>query len=127
MYIDYNIVIEILFKQEVIMKEYSLDKQKALELIMDEETVIIDVRTGEELEDVPPITEDCYNIPMDAKFMEHMRELEEEEEVLKNSKILLYSENGVRSMRALTALREAGYTQAYNLEGGINAIFEESC
>lgn len=109
------------------MKEYSLDKQKALELIMDDATIIIDVRTGEELEDVPPITEDCYNVPMDEKFMEHMKELEEDEEITKESKILVYSENGVRSLRALKALREAGYVQAYNLEGGINAIFEESC
>ncbi|MGL4252699.1 MAG: rhodanese-like domain-containing protein [Fusobacteriaceae bacterium] len=109
------------------MKQYSLDKQKALELIMDDATIIIDVRAGEELEDVPPITEDCYNVPMDEKFMDHMKELEEDEEILKDSKILVYSENGVRSMRALQALREAGYLQAYNLEGGINAIFEESC
>lgn len=109
------------------MKQYSLDKQKALELIMDDATIIIDVRTGEELEDVPPITEDCYNVPMDGKFMEHMKELEEDEEILKDSKILVYSENGVRSMRALETLRAEGYTQVYNLEGGINAIFQESC
>ncbi|MGL4402752.1 MAG: rhodanese-like domain-containing protein [Fusobacteriaceae bacterium] len=109
------------------MKQYSLDKQKALELIMDDATIIIDVRASEELEDVPPITEDCYNVPMDDKFMVHMKELEEEEEILKDSKILVYSENGVRSLKALQTLRDAGYLHAYSLEGGINAIFEESC
>ncbi|MGL4981170.1 MAG: rhodanese-like domain-containing protein [Fusobacteriaceae bacterium] len=109
------------------MKEYSLDKQKALELIMDDATIVIDVREAEELEDVPAITEDCYNIPMNDKFMTHMGELEEEKEILKDSKILLYSENGVRSLQALKLLREAGYSAVYSLEGGINAIFQESC
>ena len=108
------------------MKEYSVDKKKALELIMDDATAVIDVRTEEELEEVPPIVEDCYNIPWDSKFMEIMKELEEDGEIKKDSKILVYSENGIRSMDALKALREAGYTDAYNLEGGIEAVFESS-
>lgn len=108
------------------MDNISLDKQKALELIMDDSTIIIDVRTPEELEEVPPIVEDCFNIPFDDEFMQVIQE--EGDDITKESKILLYCTHGVRSLKATVMLREAGYVNAYNLDGGIAAIFDsEAC
>ncbi len=105
------------------MEKISLNKQEALELIIDENTIIIDCRTPEELDDVPPITEDCYNISFDNDFMNEVLELNEE--IKKEDKILVYCAHGVRSKRATMLLREAGYNSTYDLEGGIAAIFED--
>lgn len=108
------------------MNKISLNKQEALELIIDDKTIIIDCRTPEELEDVPPISDDVYNIPFGNDFMETIAE--EADEFPKEATILVYCAHGVRSLRAVRSLREAGYLNAYDLEGGISAIFEsEGC
>lgn len=104
------------------MEKISLNKNEALTLIMDEAAIIIDVRTEEEMENVPPISEDCIILPFDEEFLKTIIE----EEVPKETKILIYSMNGVTSLRAVTLLRENSYN-AFNLEGGIAAIFEENC
>ncbi|MGL4687426.1 MAG: rhodanese-like domain-containing protein, partial [Fusobacteriaceae bacterium] len=90
------------------MEKTSLNKQEALELIIDENTIIIDCRTPEELEETPPITEDCYNIPLESNFMDEVLELSDE--IKKESKILVYCAHGIRSQRATMLLREAGYS-----------------
>ncbi|MGL6065152.1 MAG: rhodanese-like domain-containing protein [Fusobacteriaceae bacterium] len=105
------------------MDKISLNKQEALELIIDENTIIIDCRTPEELEETPPITEDCYNIPLSDNFLNEV--LEQNEEIKKEDKILVYCAHGVRSKRATLLLRDAGYNNAYDLDGGIAAIFED--
>lgn len=104
------------------MEKISLNKNEALTLIMDEATIIIDVRSEDEINDVPPISEDCVILPFNEEFLSII----EEEEISKETKVLIYSMNGVTSMRAVSLLRENGY-KAYNLEGGIAAIFEENC
>lgn len=98
----------------------SVDKNKALELIIDENTIVIDVRTPEELEEVPAISDECYNIPFDSSFLSTI----EEEELDKDTNILLYCVHGVRSLKATLLLRDRGYINAFNLEGGIASIFE---
>ncbi|MGL5123770.1 MAG: rhodanese-like domain-containing protein [Fusobacteriaceae bacterium] len=105
------------------MDEISLNKQEALELIMDENTVIIDCRNPEELIEIPPITEDCYNIPLGDNFMNDVLELNDE--IKKETKIVVYCAHGIRSQRATILLREAGYNASYSLEGGIAAVFED--
>ncbi|MGL4534590.1 MAG: rhodanese-like domain-containing protein [Fusobacteriaceae bacterium] len=104
------------------MEKISLDKKEALTLIMDETSIIIDARTEEEVEEVPAISEDCVMLPFNEEFLKII----EEEEISKETKILIYSMNGVTSMRAVELLRANGYS-AFNLEGGIAAIFEDNC
>ena len=58
------------------MENISIDKRAALEIIMDDEAIIIDVRTPEELEDVPPITDEVYNIPFNNEFINILEEEE---------------------------------------------------
>ena len=100
------------------MENISLDKNKALEIIMDDDAIIIDVRTEEELEQNPPISDDVNNIPFNNKFIEII----EEEELDKDTKILIYSSHGVRSIKAALLMREKGFTNVFSLEGGLEAI-----
>lgn len=100
------------------MENISLDKNKALEIIMDDDAIIIDVRTEEELEENPPISDDVYNIPFNNKFIEII----EEEELDKDTKILIYCSHGVRSIKAALLMREKGFTNVFSLEGGLEAI-----
>ena len=93
-------------------------ENKALEIIMDDDAIIIDVRTEEELEENPPISDDVYNIPFNNKFIEII----EEEELDKDTKILIYCSHGVRSIKAALLMREKGFTNVFSLEGGLEAI-----
>lgn len=100
------------------MENISLDKNKALEIIMDDDAIIIDVRTEKELEENPPISDDVYNIPFNDKFIEII----EEEELEKDTKILIYCSHGIRSKKAALLMREKGFTNVFSLEGGLEAI-----
>lgn len=100
------------------MENISIDKRAALEIIMDDEAIIIDVRTPEELEDVPPITDEVYNIPFNNEFINIL----EEEELDKDTKILVYCTHGIRSKKAVILMRDKGFKNAYTLDGGLEAI-----
>ena len=104
------------------MEKISLDKQEALELIILDSTILIDVRTGKEVEEVPAISEDACLLPFDDNFLTVIKE----EEVGKEETILVYSTNGVSSLKATELLRANGY-KAFNLEGGLAVIFDDNC
>ena len=40
----------------------------------------------------------------------------------KTRKVLVYCQSGIRSARAVEIMEELGYTQVYNLKGGIENI-----
>ncbi|MGL4392695.1 MAG: rhodanese-like domain-containing protein [Fusobacteriaceae bacterium] len=102
------------------MKEFSMNKEEALEFILDEEAVIIDCRNPEELEQMSPIVPEVYNIPWDKDFMEQV----EDEEIDKDSKILVYCSHGIRSLKAVQSLRDSGYNNSYSLTGGIVEVYK---
>jgi adenylyltransferase/sulfurtransferase len=51
--------------------------------------------------------------------------LEKAEKITKDKPVILYCKTGVRSAKAIQALREKGFTNLYNLKGGITAYAKE--
>ena len=79
----------------------------AMELI-DNGATIIDVRSKEEF-DTGHI-KDAINIPVDI-----IDTLSYD----KNTTIIVYCASGVRSLQAFNELKKLGYTNVYNLDGGL--------
>lgn len=86
----------------------TIDTNKALELINEEETVIIDVRSSAEY--LEGHIEGAVNIPIDTISGINYD---------KETTIILYCATGVRSSEAAKELNEMGYTHIYNLDGGL--------
>lgn len=70
--------------------------------------IIIDVRTADEYNEGH--IANSINIPVD-----NINEITYE----KDTKIIVYCASGVRSANAAKALVDAGYTNVYNLDGGL--------
>lgn len=77
-----------------------------------ENAILIDVRTLEEVAagKIP----NAGNIVWDESFGDKISQLE-------HQPVFLYCGSGIRSAKAATVLREKGYTEVYELEGGIKA------
>ncbi|WP_291650892.1 rhodanese-like domain-containing protein [Clostridium sp.] len=91
----------------------SINNEQAQKLIKDkEDLLILDVRRPNEFKE-SKIT-NSINIPVD----ELEWELDEIEEY-KNKPILVYCKVGVRSSVACSILEEEGFSNLYNLRGGI--------
>ena len=89
-------------------KKYELiDTNKALEII-DSGAVLIDVRTSEEFnrEHIP----NAVNIPLDQLDTIGYS---------KDTKIIVYCQSGMRSREAVNKLADIGYTNLYDLDGGL--------
>lgn len=79
------------------------------------EYIIVDVRSRREFRENH--LEGAVNIPLpDVK-----RNIENK---IKNKtrKVLVYCQSGIRSAKAVEIMEELGYTQVYNLKGGIENI-----
>ena len=78
-------------------------------------TFLVDVRSPQEFKEDRLIS--SINIPL--------YELENNANILlpdKDAHIILYCQSGARSKKAYKILEKLGYTNLYNLEGGINNI-----
>lgn len=85
----------------------TIDSNKAMELI-DAGATVIDVRSSEEYN--KEHIKDAINIPVDTiSAMEYD----------KDTVILVYCASGVRSAEAAKTLIDLGYTNVYNLDGGL--------
>lgn len=85
----------------------TIDTNKALELI-NNDAIVIDVRTVEEFnrEHIP----NAVNIPLDQiDTIEYDKDLT----------IIVYCQSGIRSKEAVEKLANIGYTNLYNLDGGL--------
>ncbi len=74
---------------------------------------LIDIRTKQEYEEghlLGAINICLYDIEKDIKKLD------------KDSKIILYCSSGIRSKKAKEKLKKLGYTDVYNLEGGLQKI-----
>jgi len=85
----------------------TIDSNEALSLI-DNGAIIIDVRTATEYNEGH--IENAINIPID-----NISEIT----YSKDEVIILYCASGVRSSNAAKTLVDAGYTNIYNLDGGL--------
>lgn len=91
----------------------SINSIQAKKLIKDNESLlIIDVRKPNEFKESK--ISNSINIPVDEIEWE-IEDLKE----YKNKPILVYCKVGVRSSVACTILEEEGFTNLYNLRGGI--------
>ena len=87
---------------------------KAVRLINDEKTIIVDVRDDNEIED--GIIQGAKHIPL-ANLNTRIGELDK----FKSAPIVVYCRTGNRSGGACKTLTTAGFENVNNLEGGIMA------
>ena len=77
------------------------------------ESIILDVRTVEEYEEISIPNAVLANILEPNEFMNVV------EKFSKKSKIFVYCRSGVRSQKACNILDQLGFKETYNLNGGI--------
>ncbi len=97
-----------------IIKAESLLPAQADDLYTERKAVIIDVREDGEWnsQHIP----NAIHIPL-GQLAKRLPELEQ----YKNSAIVTQCRTGKRSLQALKLLKSAGFTQVYNMEGGLKA------
>tara|TARA_B100000900_G_scaffold152126_1_gene129204 strand:- start:1500 stop:1817 length:318 start_codon:yes stop_codon:yes gene_type:complete len=76
-------------------------------------SIILDVRTVEEYEEISIPNAILANILEPNEFMNVVEKFE------KNSKIFVYCRSGIRSQKACKILDQLGFKETYNLNGGI--------
>ena len=76
-------------------------------------SIILDVRTVEEYEEISIPNAILANILEPNEFMDVVEKLE------KKSKIFVYCRSGARSQKACNILDQLGFKETYNLNGGI--------
>ena len=76
-------------------------------------SIILDVRTVEEYEEISIPNAILANILEPNEFMNVVEKLE------KKSKIFVYCRSGIRSQKACAVLDQLGFKETYNLNGGI--------
>jgi rhodanese-related sulfurtransferase len=88
------------------------------EQLQSQQGVLLDVRTPEEYNEA--------HLP-DAQNMDYKNDSFEASlaQLDKNKTYFVYCKAGVRSRKAAEKMQEMGFTQVYNLEGGIDAWKEE--
>ena len=97
-------------------KKYKRDiKQVNLQEIDISEYIIIDVRSKREYRENH--LKDAINIPLPD-----VKQNIENFVTNKNKKILIYCQSGIRSAKAVEIMENMGYTQVYNLKGGLENI-----
>jgi len=77
-----------------------------------ENAILLDVRTAEEV--AGGKIANAENIVWDDSFANKLSTLE-------HKPIFIYCGSGIRSAKAATVLKEKGYTDVYELDGGIKA------
>lgn len=99
---------------DTIKKVESLLPAQADDLYTKKKAVIIDVREDDEWnsQHIP----NAIHIPL-GQLTKRLPELEQ----YKNSAIVTQCRTGKRSLQALKLLKSAGFTQVYNMEGGLMA------
>ena len=99
-------------QKKVIIKDIDTKTFKT-QLYDSEEFIFVDVRTPQEFSE--GYIDGAINIDFrNENFMQKMGELD------KNKAVYLYCRSGGRSGQATAMLKEAGFTEVYNLLGGIN-------
>ena len=76
-------------------------------------SIILDVRTLEEYEEISIPNAILANILEPNEFMDVVEKLE------KKTKIFVYCRSGIRSQKACNILDQLGFKETYNLNGGI--------
>lgn len=94
------------------MNYKNIDNEKLKEMIKDENTLLIDIRTEEEFEERN--IETSINIPL-QDLMYNIDDIID----YKDKNIIVYCRSGHRSITACNLLELEGFENIYNLEKGI--------
>lgn len=94
------------------MKNISVEKLKGIIENNGNDVNLLDVRTQEERN---LFNIGGYHITIDEIMLFQFEEIED----LKNKPIYVYCRSGKRSLHACLILEQAGFTNLYNLEGGM--------
>lgn len=94
------------------MKELSQEEWKE-QLKKDENAVVLDVRTEEEVEEGFIPSSSNIDIYKGQEFVEEVEKLD------KNKNYYIYCRSGKRSAQACTILDQMGFQNTYNLKGGL--------
>ena len=86
----------------------TINSNSAMKLIEDEHAILIDVRNVDEYN--REHIDGAVNIPLDM-----ISNVDYDKEEI----IIVYCQSGMRSMEAAKMLSEMGYTNLYNLDGGL--------
>lgn len=98
-----------------------IGKEKALELLNNHQIMIIDAREAEEVEESEMLTEDAINLDItDKNHFDMMIDM-----LPKDVEYLVYSNNGVRSIRLARELESLGFERIYNLTSGLESFTVE--
>ncbi len=92
----------------------------AQKLADDEDVVVLDVREDYELH-VAALKTAVVHVPMSRMAAERLASLPPPLDAPTDQEIVVMCHHGVRSAQVTAWLRQQGYTQVYNLEGGIDA------
>lgn len=104
----------------------NINVEEARKMVKENDVFVLDVRTPAEFNSSH--LEGATLIPVNNAFGSNLSSellLEaRKNEVPENKKVLVYCRTGHRSTAASTILAKAGYSQVYNMGGGINAWVE---
>lgn len=92
----------------------NLTATEAVTLINRQHAIVLDVREDDEYASGHIV--DAKHIPLD-KLAEQLNVLKK----YQDKAILVNCQHGMRTLKACDILRKAGFTQVYNLQGGLNA------
>ncbi len=100
------------------IKRIAIDKMSTMSV--DENTIIIDVRTPGEVAEGYVKGTDKFIDYNGANFEEQIMQLD------KDKTYVVYCRSGNRSTKALNTMAENGFKKLYELEGGITAVPQEN-
>lgn len=99
-------------------KSFDLSVSEAKELILDEDVILIDVRTIEELGSIKPIKKDALHIDYYGDYKPEIDKLD------RDNPYLVYCAAGVRSRAVVNYMKEKEFQNVFNLEGGVKAWYK---
>ena len=98
-------------------KAFDISKEEALKLLESDNTIVLDVRTPEEIIAVPPLVEDAITINYEDKNFEN-----EIKKLDKNKTYVTVCTRGNYARGACITMEKNGFKTIKSLKGGLNSF-----
>lgn len=100
-------------------EKFDISKDEALNLLGNDSTLVLDVRTQKEIIIDPPLVEDAIIIDYRSEeFETEVKKLD------KNRTYLVVCGSGTRSRDACITMEKNGFKSVKNLKGGLNTFYD---